>query len=132
MKLQRNTKQRQMVLKVVQEHHDHPTADQIYLEVRKEDEKISRGTVYRNLHQLTQNKEVLHVRIPGVDRFECRTDFHYHLLCTKCGAVSDLALKYDPVLDQKIEKATGYVVNRHRTVFEGVCPECQKMNADEI
>ncbi|NCB94574.1 MAG: transcriptional repressor [Clostridia bacterium] len=125
MKPQRNTRQRQLVLQVVQAHHDHPSADQIYLDVRKIDEKISRGTVYRNLHQLSVNGDILHVRIPGVDRYDCRIDLHYHLLCTRCGAVSDLELPYDARLDEKIKEETGYEVERHRTIFEGICPECQ-------
>ena len=46
----RNTRQRKIVLEAVQEHHDHPSADQIYLEIRAKDPRISRGTVYRNLN----------------------------------------------------------------------------------
>ena len=48
----RNTRQRQLVLEAVQELCDHPTADEIYLRVREQDDHISRGTVYRNLHLL--------------------------------------------------------------------------------
>ncbi|MDD2968102.1 MAG: transcriptional repressor [Clostridia bacterium] len=125
MKQVRNTKQRQIVLNVVQEHHDHPTAEQIFIDVREKDEKISRGTVYRNLHHLAQKNEILHVRIPGADRYDWRIDLHYHLVCTKCGEVSDLALPYNPSLDDKVEEATGYKVERHRTIFEGICPACQ-------
>lgn len=49
MKIQRSTKQRQLILEAVEKRHDHPTADQIYLDVHAVDERISRGTVYRNL-----------------------------------------------------------------------------------
>ena len=45
MKKQRNSRQRQLIFDTVMEHCDHPTADDIYLEVRAKDEKISRGTV---------------------------------------------------------------------------------------
>ena len=47
MKQQRKSRQRQMILDAVMTRCDHPTADQIYLDVRAEDDKISRGTVYR-------------------------------------------------------------------------------------
>ena len=50
----RNTRQRKIVLEAVQEHHDHPSADQIYLEIRTKDPRISRGTVYRNLNILSE------------------------------------------------------------------------------
>lgn len=78
----RNTRQRKIVLEAVQEHHDHPSADQIYLEIRAKDPKISRGTVYRNLNILSEEGQITHVKVPGADRYDCRTDFHYHLICT--------------------------------------------------
>lgn len=83
----RNTRQRKIVLEAVQEHHDHPSADQIYLEIRAKDPRISRGTVYRNLNILSGEGQITHVKVPGADRYDCRTDFHYHLICTGCGAV---------------------------------------------
>ena len=55
MKQQRNSRQRQMVLDAVSTRCDHPTADQIYLDVRSKDDKISRGTVYRNLGVLSED-----------------------------------------------------------------------------
>lgn len=42
MKQQRNTKQRQMVLDAVRARCDHPSADQIYHDVRFSDGRISR------------------------------------------------------------------------------------------
>ena len=58
----RNTRQRKIVLEAVQEHHDHPSADQIYLEIRAKDPRISRGTVYRNLNVLSEEGQITHVR----------------------------------------------------------------------
>lgn len=127
MKQQRNTKQRQMILDAVNNCcHHHPSADEIYLYVRNIDEKISRGTVYRNLNILIENGDISKVKISNVERFDCRTDRHYHLMCTKCGALSDLPLPYDDDMDKSIEKQTGYLIDRHKIVFEGLCPQCQK------
>lgn len=124
----RQTRQRQLVLDTVKERLDHPTADMLYLDVRKKDEKISRGTVYRNLNVLADEGEILHIKVPGVDRFDWRTDYHYHVLCTGCGKVSDLDEKYNKALDRRIGKESGYQIARHRTIFEGLCPECQRKN----
>ena len=76
----RNTRQRKIVLEAVQEHHDHPSADQIYLEIRAKDPRISRGTVYRNLNILSEEGQITHVKVPGADRYDCRTDFHLSLI----------------------------------------------------
>lgn len=123
---QRMTKQKQLVQQIVQSHHDHPTADQIYLEVRAIDDKISRGTVYRNLEQLSESGVISHVKVPGASRFDYRLDQHYHMICTNCGAVYDIPLVYDDKLDEQAMKKTGFQIDRHQTVFEGLCPLCQK------
>ncbi|HPR34671.1 MAG TPA: transcriptional repressor [Anaerolineaceae bacterium] len=126
MKQQRNTHQRQLVLDAVKARHDHLSADQIYLDVRALDPKISRGTVYRNLSVLVQQGEVLQVKLPHMDRFEWHAERHYHLICQECGAVCDAPLPYDDQLDEKVAKETGFIINRHRIVFEGLCTECQR------
>jgi len=64
MEKQRNSKQRQIILNAVMSRCDHPTADQIYFDVRTKDNKISRGTVYRNLRILSGNGEITNVKIP--------------------------------------------------------------------
>jgi len=125
MKQQRNTKQRQMVLDAVRARCDHPSADQIYLDVRALDDRISRGTVYRNLNILVRQGEVLQVKLPHMDRYEGQLDMHYHLLCTECGSVHDMPLPYQGNLDRQAAEETGYNILRHRVVFEGMCPECR-------
>jgi len=126
MKHQRSTKQREAVLAAVKTHKNHPTADQIYLHVRGENPKISRGTVYRNLNLLVDNGEVRHVVMPGVDRFDWRIEPHYHLLCTQCGKVIDVPIPYRDELDKQLSEQTGYEIVRHLTVFEGLCPDCRR------
>ena len=124
MKGKRTTRQRLQVLEAVHARKDHPTADQIYLDVRQEDGKISRGTVYRNLAELAAQGEITHARLPGADRYDLRQDQHYHLYCTQCGQVVDAPISYRPEDDAAVEQATGFRIARHRLVFEGLCPAC--------
>ena len=49
----KNSRQRNAILECVMSHHDHPTADIIYQELRESFPNISLGTVYRNLSLLT-------------------------------------------------------------------------------
>ena len=58
----RNTRQRKLVLDAVRQSYNHPTADEIYNVVRAQDDKISRGTVYRNLNLLADAGEILSSR----------------------------------------------------------------------
>lgn len=126
MKQKRNTRQRQLVLDAVRARYDHPSADQIYQDVRTVDEKISRGTVYRNLNVLVESGDIFHVKVANAERFECGMDLHHHLLCTKCGSLCDVTFTYQIELDKKLAEETGYKIERHQTVFEGICPNCQQ------
>ena len=126
MKNQYYSRQRELILEAVRERCDHPTADQIYLDVRAKDDKISRGTVYRNLGILSENEEITNVKVPSADRYDLRKDRHYHIFCTSCGRVFDAPMNYCEQYDEQIEKETGFKISRHRIIFEGLCPECSK------
>lgn len=120
-----------MVLDAVTSRHDHPTADQIYQDVRGRDGRISRGTVYRNLGILSQDGAITNVKTPAADRFDVRLDRHYHLYCTACGGVFDAPVAYREQDDEQVARETGFAVIRHRTVFEGLCPACVKTREDK-
>lgn len=38
----------------------------------------------------------------------------------------DVPMDYQEQIDRMTAKKTGYLVNRHRIVVEGLCPDCQK------
>lgn len=124
MKKQRHSRQRKLILDIVASRHDHPTADQIYLDVRAQDSQISRGTIYRNLGILSENGEITDVKVPAADRYDSRLDKHYHMFCTGCKKVFDVPLEYQEQYDEQVEKETGFKISRHRLVFEGLCQEC--------
>ncbi|MEL7624288.1 MAG: transcriptional repressor [Clostridiales bacterium] len=121
----RNTRQRQMVLNAVLARRDHPTANQLYQDIRAFNPKISRGTVYRNLKILANSGKIHHLNVAGVEHFDWRLAAHGHLVCTECGALSDVPLPYEDRLDQILAEQTGYEIAGHHTFFEGRCPACQ-------
>ncbi|WP_077598575.1 Fur family transcriptional regulator [Olsenella urininfantis] len=128
----RNTRQRQLVLDAVCATRSHPTAEDVYLAVHATDERISRATVYRNLHLLAEEGEILSVRLPGCERFDVRTDCHAHLVCPRCGAVRDVPVPSALVraAQERICAETGYNVTSSYMVYEGVCPSCQEAVED--
>lgn len=121
----RNTRQRQLVLDAVRARTDHPSADDIYLDVREKDRRVSRGTVYRNLNVLAEAGDIAHVKVPAADRYDLRCDRHYHLFCVSCGAVCDAPLPYQEDYDRLVEAETGFQIARHRLIFEGLCERCR-------
>lgn len=122
----RNTRQRTLVLDAVRNRRDHPSAEDIYLDVRAQDAKISRATVYRNLRFLEGEHAITCVKAPGGDRFDLRLDAHAHVVCTECGTVIDASVPYDHEVDDAVARSTGFLIADHSTLFEGICPACQQ------
>lgn len=125
----RNTRQRKLVLDAVRALHDHPTADEVFNEVHRHDEHVSRGTVYRNLSLLSDEGTIQLLKTPGGNRFDDRCDPHAHLICTSCGAVCDVSAPYDEGADASAAGETGYAGVTHYTFYEGTCPDCQRAAA---
>ena len=127
MKETRNTFQKTAVFEMLQEMHDHPSADRVYERVREKYPNISRSTVYRILNQLAERGAVYKVMMPGAaDRFVYNNTPHYHVHCVDCDEVYDIDLRWFEDLDQQVEKASDFKILSHTVVFEGVCSACQK------
>lgn len=125
--IKRNTIQRALVLEAVNELKCHATADEIYHVIVNEHPHISRGTVYRNLNQLSESGEIRKLEIPdGADRFDHRCHDHYHTRCLKCGQVFDVEMEYIKDLENKIKDTHGFEFSGHDIMFKGICPECKK------
>jgi Fur family peroxide stress response transcriptional regulator len=69
--MRRKTKQKEAILRILNNTRAHPTADWIYEEVKKEIPNISKGTVYRNLKVLLESRAVSELNLNGtLSRFE--------------------------------------------------------------
>lgn len=105
---------------------DHPTADMVYTEIKKEIPNISLGTVYRNLSQLEEMGKVIRVSASGQpDRFDYRTDPHYHLMCRGCGKVFDIDLRAPSRITGMAQAAFDGIVEGHYLSYFGLCPNCR-------
>ena len=88
------SRQREAIKTFLMTRKDHPTADVVYENVRKEFPNISLGTVYRNLTLLSDMGELLRLRVgDGMDHFDATTEPHYHFICHGCGRVIDLEME---------------------------------------
>ena len=59
------SRQRELILKTLKENCIHPTAEQLYELIRREEPTVSLATVYRNLNLLAENGMVK--KIEGLD-----------------------------------------------------------------
>lgn len=123
------SKQRELILKTLQENVIHPTADEIYAIARKEMPTLSLATVYRNLNQLAESG-IIH-RINGLDgsvHFDHNLCKHYHFICTECNKVYDVEYDIAPDLADKVLAETGLFVESVDISLKGICPDCKKTN----
>lgn len=121
------SRQRQEIMNFLMTRKDHPTADVVYMNVRKQYPKISLGTVYRNLTLLADMGEIARLRVgDGVDHFDADTSKHYHFICSKCGKVMDLKMN---IIDNLVDIAGmdfDGEIQGHVTYFYGICGDCSK------
>ena len=119
------SRQREAIKEFMMTRKDHPTADVVYMNVRKEFPNISLGTVYRNLTLLSDMGELLRLRVgDGVDHFDATITPHYHFICKDCGAVTDLELPIMHSIDTVADKSFNGRIDGHVTYFYGTCEHC--------
>ncbi len=120
----KRSRQRDAILSCVKDHHDHPTADVIYQEVRKTFPNISLGTVYRNLGLLTQLGQIRKINCgDNNDHFDGFTPAHAHFYCTHCGALLDFPEEIEPHLEFKNTQFKGKVLDQC-ILLSGLCEKC--------
>ncbi len=100
------TKQKEIILQVVQNSIEHLTADEIYMAAKELMPSIAVGTVYRNLGLMVADGEISKVSVHnGPDRYDRTLDKHYHLTCRNCGNVRDISLNgIDEFLQNQIDE----------------------------
>ena len=121
----KHSRQRECIKEFLADRFDHPTAETIYLNVKKEFPNISLGTVYRNLSLLT-NQGIIRKLSTGIgpDRFDGNTSPHYHVLCTECGSVLDLDMENIDHINTLAGSQFDVEIYGHVTYFLGKCRNC--------
>ena len=119
------SRQRECIRENLRSRRDHPTADMIYRDVKREYENISLGTVYRNLALLVDEGEILKLSCgQDVDRYDGFTEPHYHFFCRGCGQVSDLMIPSLGHIDILAGSSFDGRIDGHEAYFYGLCRSC--------
>jgi Fe2+ or Zn2+ uptake regulation protein len=120
------SRQRELILKAVQNHPIHPTADQVYTMLKPEHPKLSLGTVYRNLNLLSETGQIRKIRMPNMsDRFDGNTVSHSHMVCKECGEVYDLQMDWLAGKSEFILEQTGFQMEFYELIVHGICKNCR-------
>lgn len=121
------TAQRRTILENILDREDHPTADQVYDQVRKLLPTISRTTVYRILDGFVELGIITKICHPGsAARFDPKTDQHHHLVCLCCNNIIDLEEKRLNKLLWPDVRRHGFEIRDYHIHFRGVCAACRR------
>ncbi|MDF2538120.1 MAG: ferric uptake regulator, Fur family [Herbinix sp.] len=123
------SRQREAIKDYLMNTKQHPTADTVYLDIRKNYPNISLGTVYRNLNLLSEQGEILKINCrDGCDRFDGNPEPHYHFICKICGRVLDLEMEQIDHINVIAGAGFPGVIEGHVTYFYGTCSKCIPIN----
>lgn len=119
------SRQREIIYDQVRRFPIHPTAEEVYTALKAENPNLSLGTVYRNLNQLSEAGMLLKIPIAdGSDRFDGRTDRHYHMICEGCGKVFDVELDCLDGIPHSVMSTAGHRITKVTLNLKGVCSDC--------
>ncbi|MBN1298356.1 MAG: transcriptional repressor [Actinobacteria bacterium] len=103
---------------------DHPSVDILYGRVKKKLPDISFDTVYRTL--MTFNTIGIADIVEGINtskRYDGNTNQHYHFICVKCGAITDITdVPFRFEIPEQIKQK--YNPRSVKIFFEGLCGKC--------
>jgi Fur family peroxide stress response transcriptional regulator len=123
----RLTPQRITLLRLLAASNGHPSASQLYEQMRDQFPTTSLATVYKTLHVLKEMGEVLELGFSGDDnRYDGNNPRpHPHLICIHCQKILDPEVSLAQSLIQEVAQSSGYQIVSHRLDFYGLCPDCQ-------
>jgi Fur family ferric uptake transcriptional regulator len=122
----RVTPAREAVLRAVLDTDQHHfTAADIFDAVEDSPARPDRATVYRTLDLLTELGLLTPLQLDAAAVVYHRTDHsHAHLICERCGAVTELDRPTLNALDQTIKRRAGFTIDRARVAISGLCDVC--------
>ncbi|MBQ8844511.1 MAG: transcriptional repressor [Clostridia bacterium] len=117
------TRQRQLVLDIVNNSHNHYTAEEIYKIAKEQMPDIVFATIYNNLNRLVEDGFIRRIKVLGnADIYDNVHIYHDHLICQKCGKISDVKF---PQLEDILKAQSGVDILSYNLVISYICDDCK-------
>ena len=129
--MERQTKQKTIIYEALQTL-DHPTANNVLKAVSELDSTVSRATVFRVLAEAAENGEVQRLVLAGSsDCFDITLGKHAHMVCSRCGAISDVEIPDTAAIENDAVAVPGGRIDACHVQFFGLCPECNREHSHQ-
>ena len=133
----RLTRQRQLLLELIDKSGEHLDAERLFQLAHERDPRLNRVTVYRTLKLLKQGGLVdeLDLMHYGGDQHYYETRMkqeHAHVICLRCGKVEEFFGEPLQKLRRQIESHFGFQILLARTEVGGYCSHCRSLRAREM
>src|SRR5580658_385946 len=133
----RLTRQRRLLLDLIDNSGKHLDAESLYQLAKAKDARLNRVTVYRTLKLLKAGGLVdeLDLMHYGGDQHYYETRLkqeHAHVICLRCGKVEEFFGEPLQRLRKQIESHFGFQILLARTEIGGYCSHCQVLRAQEV
>lgn len=120
---ERSTKQREIILEVLQTNDRPLSPKEIFAGAKKKLKQLGFTTVYRAINHLQEGGFIEEVTVPGQpSRYELAgKHHHHHFLCSKCDRMFDL-----DGCSHAVEKLApkNFTVEDHHILLYGRCEQC--------
>lgn len=104
----------------------HVTAEDVAAAVQVDHPDVHLSTVYRTLEALERLDVVAKVDLgPGPAVFHLVDHAHHHLVCTRCGAVTEAPADVVDTLAREVDARFGFSAAPHRLTISGLCRDCR-------
>ena len=124
----RLTPQRVALLRLLAASQEHPSAADLYRQLREQFPTTSPATVYKTLALLKELGEVLELGFSNDDnRYDGNRPYpHPHLVCVRCHRIVDPEVSLLSTLEREVAERSGYEIVGHRLDLYGICPDCRR------
>lgn len=120
------TPQRMAICDTLLNSRDHPTAEQVYLSLKKRYPSISMATVYQVLHLLTEMGMVQELGFSGWNsRYDPNVKPHVNVVCRACGKIVDYNDQGSTALIEKLLHGLDFEPVGIRIDVYKICEECK-------
>jgi Fur family ferric uptake transcriptional regulator len=129
----KRSSKRDLILNVFLKQEGHLSADDLVDVIRREDQRISRATVYRTLQWMVDAGIARKVDFgEGRFRFEhsYRHPRHFHLICKTCNQSSEFLSSDIEALIEEIAAARGFTARQSVVQIYGECEACRTGRKD--